>query len=165
MPGLIQIHSADQNDGVSTVQKWVKDHNLENVEIVIMSKLDGQSVLHISDNSGLQIAFSKSELTLGRDITRHIKKMKKATVVPGKLAVRAEAVFDYKLFPTINEVLAGKGRRYKNPRNFVSGMNNSTTAHDEYYENVDLVAYEIMNTHLSKLDQLKQLQKSGWKNS
>ena len=163
MPGLTQIYSADQNDGISTVSKWVKDHNLDDDDIVIMSKLDGQSVLHISDASGLQIAFSKSDLALGCDISRHVKKMKNAPKTPGKLAVRAEAVLEYKLFPSIRDELLKKGKKYKNPRNFVAGMNNSTTAHDIYYATVDLVAYEIMNEQLSKVEQLKKLQKAGWK--
>ena len=163
MPGLVQIYSADQNEGISTVQKWVTEHNLENADIVVMSKLDGQSVLHISDNSGLQIAFSKSDLTEGRDITRHIKRMKKVKLTPEKIAVRAEAVFDYKLFPTVKDEIAKTGRLYKNPRNFVAGMNNSTTAHELFYEHVDLVAYETMNDKLSKVEQLKKLKNAGWK--
>jgi DNA ligase (NAD+) len=163
MPGLAQIYSADQNDGISTVAKWVDDHNLKNADIVVMGKLDGQSVLHISDENGLQIAFSKSELQAGRDITRHVKKMKKTANTHEKMAIRAEAVFEYKLFPSVKEdILKHGGREYKNPRNFVAGMNNSTTAHDLYYKNVDLVAYEIMGSKLSKVEQLKTLKNAGW---
>ena len=166
MPGLAQIYSADQNEGVSSVTKWIKDNNLEDVDIVIMDKLDGQSILHISNVQGLHVAFSKSNLTLGRDITRHVKKLKNVpkvwTTADENVAVRAEAVVPFNIFAEIQQSLAKRGKNYKNARNFVSGMTNSTESHDEFYEHTHLVAYEIMNSKLSKSEQLSKLQSLGW---
>jgi DNA ligase (NAD+) len=167
MPGLVQIYSADQNDGVSTVTKWIKDNHLEDIDICIMSKMDGQSILHISNYKGISIAFSKSELDKGKDITRHIKKMVKVptvwTMSDENVAVRAESIIEYGLFTDVQASLKAKGKNYKNARNFVAGMNNSTESCEEFYKHADLVAYEIMNSNLSKSEQLIKLESLGWK--
>lgn len=145
------------------IEHWVVKHNLTNDDIIATEKLDGVSVLIVYDSTGkLQIAYSRGDGTNGADITRHISKI---AAVPQQLptraamVVRAEAIISKDNFPKIqSQVKTRGGQQYKNARNMMAGLMNSSTNDPIVYQFIDIVAYEILSpTDGDKTSQLTTL--------
>lgn len=149
---------------------WVNDLSLGDEEIVISDKLDGASAMLVYDASGgLQIAYSRGDGVQGADITRHVLRIK---TVPHQItnetgapvSIRAENIISKESFALINTGHYTRGGRiYKNPRNMVSGLMNSSDNQDKVYTAIDTVAYEIIGSTLSKWEQLQQLERWGFR--
>lgn len=166
MPGLDQNHEGD------TV-KWIKDNKLGNEEFVGADKLDGNSGMIVYDTDGaLQIAFSRGRDDSGQDLTRHFLRMKNvpktnvAVDLDGSFVTRVEVEMKDEVFDKLNAqglCRSRSGKNAKNARNYVAGQLNSSEADQVFYDNVDVVAYEVMHPKLdSKADEFKQLTAEGF---
>jgi NAD-dependent DNA ligase len=150
-------------------ERWVGKYYIAAELLVISNKLDGASAMYVYDiNGNLQIAYSRGDGVQGADITRHARKLHD---VPAKIdnktgapvTVRAENIIKPVEFAIVNTgKYARGGRIYKNPRNMVSGLMNSSSLHDQMYDAIDTVAYEIVGSTTTKEDQLKQLKAYGF---
>jgi DNA ligase (NAD+) len=163
MGSLNQVYQGDY-------VRWIAKHGLTTDLIVISDKLDGASAMLVYDTDGkLQIAYSRGDGEEGADITRHVSKIhnvpKQITNLTGDtVTIRAENIISPASFSRINTgKFARGGRIYKNPRNMVSGLMNSSENHPEVYTAIDTVAYEIVGSKMAKVDQLEQLAKWGFK--
>lgn len=156
MGSLNQAHTGE-------CSKWIETNSLLQETFVVSDKMDGMSVLIVLDNSGqLQIAYSRGDGKMGADITRHVRRLNQAIRATTSLKVRAELIIPVSKFANL---LGVPGIRvYKNPRNAIAGiMNSSAPFPKEVYECIDIVAYEIVSSSLSKSDQLATLADVGFK--
>jgi NAD-dependent DNA ligase len=162
MGSLNQIYMGDYT-------KWVEKHAIRDETIVISDKLDGNSSLVVyGKDTKLQIAFSRGDGTHGADITRHISKIHnvpKTIFSDGEsISIRGEVIITPANFNKIKaQVTSQSGRMYKNPRNFVSGRMNASEGLDIVYAHIDFVAYEIIDSPLSKSKQFELLKVYGFK--
>ena len=148
--------------------EWVQKHKLQETACFITEKLDGQSALIVYDQNGkLQISYSRGDGYEGADTTRHTSKIKSLpkTVSDGPMVVRAEIIFGKKNFDIVKtKTKRSGGSEYKNARNMISGIMNSSEADSVVYEYIDVVAYEVLQpTGLSKKEQLVLLNANGFK--
>lgn len=162
MGSLNQVYQGDY-------VKWIAQHDLADAEVIISDKLDGASVMVVYDTDGkLQIAYSRGDGEQGADITRHVSKIhnvphkiKNKTGAP--ITIRAENIISPRKFTEINTGDFSRGRRiYKNPRNMVSGLMNSSENHPEIYNTIDLVAYEVVGGNMSKEQHFETLMEYGF---
>lgn len=142
MGSLTQVYQGDTS-------KWIAQNSLSKDNIVVSDKLDGVSALVIYDqNAKLQIGFSRGDGIEGADITRHLRKMPSLPQeVRSKtgFVVRGEIIVKKTIFPIIREATKSRsGGAYKNPRNMVAGLMNSSENPDVVYQYLDFVAYEII---------------------
>ncbi len=159
-----QMGSLDQkyeND----ILDWIISNDIES-DLIISDKLDGASAMIIF-NKTFQIGYSRGDGIMGADISRHLKQMpsiptKLKTKTP--LTIRGENIISIENFPLLQKIIKTKGNKdYKNARNCVSGIMNSESIPKEAYKYIDFVAYEIVDSELSKLDQLELLTELGFK--
>jgi len=161
MGSLDQVYQGDY-------QKWVADNKLSNETVVDTDKLDGASNMMLYNAGGnLQIAYSRGDGERGADITRHISRIhnvpKKIDNNGEPITVRAETIISPARFKELLQLPKGTLRReYKNPRNAASGMMNSSELNDTVYQYIDVIAYEIVGSSLSKVEQLKKLKQLGF---
>lgn len=161
MGSLDQVYQGDY-------QKWVADNKLENEQIIDSDKLDGASNMMLYNASGtLQIAYSRGDGERGADITRHISRIhnvpKQIDNGGEPITVRAETIISPVSFSQLLQLPKGTLRReYKNPRNAASGMMNASELNAVVYQYIDVVAYEIVGSTLSKWEQLQKLQDLGF---
>jgi NAD-dependent DNA ligase len=165
MGSLDQVYDGD-------FAKWVQRHNIATNTIIISDKLDGVSAMLIYDDKGaLQIAYSRGDGVEGADITRHVTKIHN---VPKKLrhkigeskraVVRAEIIISPKNFAKLQTIVTRRtGEPYKNPRNMVAGLMNSSDNVDAVYDYIDVVAYQLIDCDMSKHDQFRSLADNGFK--
>lgn len=159
MGSLDQVHEGD------TV-RWIKGEGLSKVNIVVTDKLDGNSVLLVySDSGDLHVAYTRGNGTHGQDVTRHVKRFLGVPLrgVIGARFVVAEVIMKDTVFQNIKKYIEqDTGKEYKNPRNFVAGQMNSSEASQYFYDNVDVVAFGIRDSHLIKSDQIQHLKALGF---
>ena len=146
------------------IQQWVYKWGLGNSKCAITDKLDGQSGMVVYDENGkLQICYSRGNGIMGADITRHVKRFVPLRINQ-PLVIRGEIIIAKHNFAKINEIaIRTRGKPYKNLRNCVAGMMNSEVNDVEVYEYIDYVAYEILNSTLSKDEMLNTLNSLGFK--
>lgn len=150
--------------------KWIDKYGLHSSSLVLSDKLDGASAMYIYDVDGkLQIAYSRGDGIQGADITRHARKIHNvpkqiANTTGAPVVIRGEHIISPAKFAEINTGKFSRGGRiYKNPRNMVSGLMNSSSNHDRVYDAIDLVVYEIVGSSLGKIEQLNRLIQYGFK--
>lgn len=154
MGSLEQVH---ENDAA----KWVKDNSLEDVRLMITSKMDGISNQIIYNNtSKFQIGYSRGNGIEGADISRHLRKIKN---IPDKInltettAIRAEVIMSKSNFKKFQiECISRKYKTYKNPRNAVAGLMNSKDLPDWIYSYLEVIPFELIG-ELDKDIQLSKL--------
>ena len=166
MGSLDQVYEGD-------FVRWVKKHKIENEELTISHKLDGYSALVVYDGNGkIQIAYSRGDGTEGADITRHFRKIhnvpqtiKLGNGLAGKpFVVRGEVIFSLKGFQKIKgQITRRDNRQYKNARNMVSGLMNSSENEDIFYNTVDFVVYQNVDSKWDKHQQLANAKALGFK--
>lgn len=164
MGSLNQIYENDY-------QKWIDTNNLQNQQLVITDKLDGTSnLLVFNSQKKLQIAYSRGDGERGADITRHISKIPSIMSVvncTGNITVRGETIISDKNFAAIKQAhtigMLQLKRDYKNGRNMVAGLMNSSEIDPRLYQFIDVVVYEIVGSNLSKSQQLQALRQMGFK--
>lgn len=160
----IPMGSLDQVSSAEELAKWASDAGVYNSPLVITAKLDGNSIALNYDESGeFESAVTRGDGIEGLDVTRHFKRMIALgntnwphTVTHQNLKVRAEVIFDKKLF---DEVIKG----YKNPRNYVAGQLNRTVADEDFLKFVSVIAFDFDNEHMSKTSKLGLLKRLGFK--
>ena len=156
-----QMGSLDQVQ-LGEYEQWVSTNKLNNELMIASDKLDGASVMIVYAATGkLQIAYSRGDGTRGADLTRHVTKIHNVPQSISNngepLTIRAENIISPVNFALVNTgQYTRNGRIYKNPRNFVSGLMNSSSNHEKLYTIIDCVAYEIVGSKLSKTDQLME---------
>lgn len=161
MGSLDQVYQGDY-------VKWVADNKLENETVIDSDKLDGASNMMLYTAEGkLQIAYSRGDGERGADITRHftnIPSVPKQIDNGGEpITVRAETIISPARFNQLLQLPKGTLRReYKNPRNAASGMMNASELNAAVYPFIDVIAYEIVGSKLSKLEQLQKLEQLGF---
>ncbi len=161
MGSLDQIYQGDY-------ERWVSKHAIRKDRGVASDKLDGVSAMVVyGRDGGLQIAYSRGDGTMGADITRHVKKIHnvpKTIQTNGEvITIRAEIILQPTRFRTLQELVKSRsGKPYKNPRNMVAGCMNASENPDVVYENIDLVAYQVVDSEIDKLAQFKQLKDLGF---
>lgn len=148
--------------------KWITANKLADELVVISDKLDGTSVMSVYGIDGkLQIGYSRGDGFRGADWTRHLTKIHNVPQMIDNggepLTIRAENIIAPDQFKMINTgIFTRNGRIYRNCRNMVSGLMNSSENHPKLYTVIDMIAYEIVGSKLSKLDQLKKLKQLGF---
>ena len=161
-----QLGSLDQKYEGEIVD-WVAKNQLLTLDTVVSDKLDGASALAIYDGSGsFQIAYSRGDGIQGADISRHMRLIPSVpqTIQYDKpLAIRGENIISKANFPKARVAKTRNGKPYKNARNMVSGLMNASENPDAVYQYVDFVAYEIVGSELSKVEQLILLDQLGFK--
>jgi len=154
MGSLTQVYDGETS-------KWIAQTNTTAMMIVASDKLDGLSALLVYDENGkFQIAYSRGDGIEGADITRHISLIPSVpTEVRGKnLVVRGEVIMKKSNFPKAQAVKTRSGQLYKNPRNMVAGLMNSSSNPDMIYPLLDFVAYEIVACSNQKSTAFDELQ-------
>lgn len=145
MGSLNQVYEGD-------AAKWVSKYNLGSETIIVTEKLDGVSVLLIYSAGKLLNAYTRGDGIRGEDITHHVRNIPSVPneVSVDYLAVRAEIIMKEKVFA------AKYSKKYKNPRNMVAGLVNRKKSDIATLQDVDVVAYEVIDgaTSDTKLDTL-----------
>jgi DNA ligase (NAD+) len=147
---------------------WVHKHGLNDSLIVITDKLDGVScMLVFADKDGdghaeFQIAYSRGNSVEGADISRHVKKLKFPKIIHDctLFVVRAEIIMKDKTF---RDKYAND---YSSARALVAGSMNRTTTEDKILDDIDLIAYTVVdqsNKRIDKHGSLAVLQAHGFK--
>lgn len=161
MGSLTQSYEGD-------VEKWVDKYKLHTEKIIISDKLDGVSALVLYNHKQFQIAYSRGDGFEGADISRHLRKF---TSVPNTvsssniIAVRGEIIISEENFKKVCDlrIKSRSGEPYKNARNAVAGMMNSSTNPESLYQYLDFIAYELVDpAFMSKDEQLELLKRNGF---
>jgi len=162
-----EMGSLDQVE-IGDIEDWVRKNNLQNEEIIATDKMDGTSALIVYNKGGYpQIAYSRGNGTEGADISRHIFKIKN---VPERLTsqksmtIRAEVELTETAFAILREIVfKSDGSKYKNARNMVAGIMNSSERPDIVYEYLTVVAYLIVGEeNINKAQMLARLSDEGF---
>lgn len=149
------LGSADKispND-IDKLNKWIEKNN--STSYIITEKLDGVSCLLVIKDKKTYL-YTRGDGEVGADISYIVPYLnipiKEDINVRGELIIQ-KSVFDSKY----------RDKKYKNPRNMVSGLINSKTSR-EGLTDVNLVCYEIVNDNMYELEkQLKNLKKYGFR--
>jgi NAD-dependent DNA ligase len=131
------------------INKWILTYKSP---YIIESKLDGVSALYYNNN--LYTRGNGYEGTLISNLIPYLKLPK----IDEGIAIRGEIIMKLNVFEK------KYSEKYKNPRNLVSGIVNSKTLNKTIANNLDFVAYEIIEPiELEPSQQLKLLKKLGFK--
>lgn len=158
MGGLTQIE-------IGSIEKWVNDNYLQDELLIISDKMDGVSCLLIYGETGeIQIAYSRGDGINAHDITRHISKIPNIPKkLSGKMVVRGEIEISNSDFKKAKLISKGRsGKEYKNPRNCCAGLMNAEENNELIYNYLTFIAYSIVDSKDSKLDQIDKLNSEGF---
>lgn len=159
MGSLNQVYEGD-------IEKWITSNNLNGKKAVVSDKLDGASIMLVYDGptGAFKIAYSRGDGEEGADISRHVVQMPRVPkyIMPGlydeDVFVRAENIISKQAFEVVKKLVkTSAGEEYKNARNMVSGLMNASENDPVVYDYIDCIAYEIMDSPLDKLEQLRLL--------
>lgn len=131
------------------------------------AKIDGTSIMLCYDKGQLYSAYSRGDGYYGADVTRHVRQMKNVPkTIPDKnqLFFRGEVVLPKdKMQSCISELSKLNKKEYKNGRNCVAGQMNREESFQIFYDNVDVIVYDIMNLDMDKDAQLQEIGACGFK--
>jgi NAD-dependent DNA ligase len=148
------------------IEQWIENSNLTSCRAIITDKLDGASVMLVYDGptGAFKIAYSRGDGEEGADISRHVVQMRAVPkyIMPGlydgDVFIRAENIISKQSFEVVKKLVkTSAGEEYKNARNMVSGLMNASENDPVVYDYIDCVAYEIMESPLDKMEQLRLL--------
>jgi len=135
------------------LSKWIKKYK---GPYVISGKLDGISALFVQDENNIQKLYTRGEATKGMDISHLIPYLQLPNIKDKKVnAIRGELIIKRKTFEKKYEG-TGEGK-YKNPRNFVAGIVNSKKKEPKKWNDIDFVAYEVIEPDIKPSAQMKWL--------
>ena len=135
------------------LSKWIKKYK---GPYVISGKLDGISALFVQDENNIQKLYTRGEATKGMDISHLIPYLQLPDIKDKKVnAIRGELIIKRKTFEKKYEG-TGEGK-YKNPRNFVAGIVNSKKKEPKKWNDIDFVAYEVIEPDIKPSAQMKWL--------
>jgi len=122
----IQMCSCNKVHTVEEFQKWAKDTDLIDEEIITSEKLDGISLSLDYEIGRLIKATTRGDGTVGENITTNVRRMqnvKEELDAPYTGTLRAEIMLRYKDFKAINLICDARGEKeYQNERNGSSGI-------------------------------------------
>jgi len=134
MGSLTQIYEGDATS-------WVVKYGLKTKEVIVSHKLDGVSCMLQYKNGQFQIAYSRGNGYEGADYSRHVKKLNIPLSITGTghLTIRGELIMSNDKFEK------NWSGAYANPRNMVAGAMNRSTTDDAVLNDIDFVAYQIVD--------------------
>jgi len=119
---------------------------------IISEKLDGISALFINENNKLHL-YNRGDGTNGTDISNIITNINLKNVkIDNNYAIRGELIMSKNNFNKYKVY-------YKNSRNLVNGVVNAKNMNPKILNDIDFVAYEIINPILTPNDQLEFIKK------
>jgi len=127
--------------------RWLNTHK---GPYVISGKLDGVSALYSTEGDEPKL-WTRGNATKGMDISYLIPYLKG---LPRKkdIAIRGELIMSIKNFKEHFE------KKYKNPRNLISGIVNSKQHEPEKWKYISFVGYEVIKPVLKPKEQMKWLE-------
>jgi NAD-dependent DNA ligase len=142
-----------KNDNPSSLERWLNKNKFD--KYILENKLDGISCLLISKNNEIFL-YTRGDGKIGADISYLCKYFKNIPKnIKENIAIRGELIIKKEIFE----------KKYKssfaNPRNMVSGIVGSKSFKDGLND-VDFIAYEIVDQILKPSEQLKKLEKLGF---
>lgn len=147
MPSLGKMKPDDDS-----IEKWTKDHK---GPYIVMDKMDGISLGMVGTKDGWRI-YTRGDGFYGQDVSPigpYIKSLPKAK--PGVM-VRVEAEMKESTFKKLKSDTP-------NARNFVSGLINRKDIDVSNLENIDIVAYELVEPSMKPSEQMDKLKQMGFK--
>tara|TARA_Y100000361_G_C11161840_1_gene347956 strand:+ start:39 stop:1943 length:1905 start_codon:yes stop_codon:yes gene_type:complete len=132
------------------LSKWMKKYT---GDYVLSCKLDGVSGMYSTENNKEEL-YTRGDGKIGQNITHLLSVLNLPKVKD--IVVRGEFIIKKEVF---NEKYKSK---FSNSRNLVSGIINSKSI-DKKIKDMDFVAYEIIKPVLNPSDQMKLLEKLGFK--
>jgi DNA ligase (NAD+) len=132
----------------SAVQKWTQKFS---GPYVISCKLDGISALYVGgETPDLAKLYTRGNGIYGQDISHFIPYLiKQNSDFEISFVLRGEIIIKKDVF---QKKYADK---FANPRNFVAGIINKKTIDPEIINDLDFVAYEVIEPQLSPMQQMK----------
>ena len=163
MGSLTQVH--EQSEFIT----WRNKHNLPiDTKMIATIKLDGMSGSAYYGSAGtLRAAFSRGNGFEGADITRHVKHIPSLpkTAQPNT-SIRFEIIISKPNFDIVKKLVFRRdGSEYKNPRNMISGLMNSSEIPSAAYYYIDCVVYHDWDEYdhmIDKDQQLKNFKAAGF---
>ena len=133
--------SLDKTKSVEELKKFASDK-----DCLLMLKLDGLTVSLKYSNGELISAETRGDGIVGEDITHNAKvisNIPKHIDFKGELIVDGEAIITYDDFEKINSKLP-EDKKYKNPRNLVSGSIRQLDSKIAKERNIKFVAWKVI---------------------
>jgi len=133
----------------NAVSNWVIKYN---GPYVISGKLDGISALYSTEN-GEKKLYTRGKSTIGTDISYMIPHL----ILPDEpdITIRGELIIQKDKF---NEKYADS---YKCARNFVAGTINGKEMNPDKFQDIDFVAYEVIQPELKPSEQMDWLEQNN----
>ena len=150
MPSLDKVKP---NDG--TLEKWLARHGDSN--LVLSDKIDGVSVLVVCEN-GEYTMYTRGDGEWGQDISA-MQGVVKLPKTSKSFIIRGELVIDAAKFKSTY------GDKFKNPRNFVSGVVNrqaNSKRPERNAEHVHLLVFEWIKPAAKQSDGLRKAKALGF---
>jgi DNA ligase (NAD+) len=162
--------SLDKVKSASEAQTWLKKVlKGGSGQAVATVKLDGISLQLRYERGRLTGAWTRGDGIEGKNVLGHLQsstkvpKEIKASGVPPLLLVRAEAIMPVAVFEKKYRKSSSNPKGFENPRNMVAGVFNRNEADRKALGDIDVIAYEIMDTQIiTKFGQLKFLKTFGF---
>lgn len=143
MPSLDQVQVGD-------FVAWRDNNGLTNKALVPSKKLDGISVMLIYNRNGVFVqAFTRGDGIEGADVTRHVQHLNIPKKIECGAMLRGEIICSQPNFDRLKNskfVRSSNGKPYKNPRNMVAGMMNSSELDTQVYGYLDCFVYKVMSS-------------------
>ena len=155
------------------LMEWINNHSmyqLENLEYVIETKIDGLSLELVYENSKLKTASTRGDGITGEDVTVNAYRISSIPKVIGtldRLVVRGEVYTTKNNFSHYNlSVQLTNGKGYANERNYASGSLRQLDPEITANRGLSFMAYgleESKETFNTYLEQRKYLEDLGFK--
>jgi NAD-dependent DNA ligase len=162
----LQYHLGSQNKlkDDASISRQLKSYPGSHV---VSDKMDGISLM-VSKKG----AFTRGDGDTGRNITPLYQIMESVGKVPplpkGDEVIRGELIITDNAYQRLAKQFSkkkdvkGSDKFPKNKRSFAAGMANSKTLNKKYIEDLDFVAYEVIEPKMKISQQMKWLQKNGY---
>jgi DNA ligase (NAD+) len=156
--------SLDKTKSIDELNKWKKDQYT-----ILMLKADGLTIELDYDNGILTEASTRGSGEIGELITHNalvFRNIPKVIPFKGYLRLSGEAVIHWNDFNEINSQIAEEEKKYKTPRNLVSGSVRQLSSKICAERNVYFYAFDILECseqlHDLKYQNFKWLDKLGF---
>jgi DNA ligase (NAD+) len=160
----IPLLSLDKTKSIDELNKW-----RNNKDILLMFKGDGLTIEVDYENGQLIEASTRGNGEIGEDVTHNVissfKNLPTSISFTGKLRLAGEAIIHWNDFNEINSQIAEEEKKYKTPRNLVSGSVRQLDSKICAKRNVYFYAFNILecseNLSDSKYKNLEWLMELG----
>lgn len=140
---------------------------LEEEDGVLSWKLDGISIILHYEDGKLQLALSRGNGHVGKDITKNvvmIPNVPRHISMKGRLIVRGEGVISLSDFDLLKQT--EEGEHFKNPRNLAAGLLNRSRTTSLLLKSINFIAHSVIfseeddsrirtrHKHLERLEEL-----------